>query len=171
MMFAGLLSRFAPYLAVVGLLGALWGWHLHDVNKARQQVYAEWAASNVQRNQIADREAVANAAESARRDDEKQKGIDDANQKIQAALADARTARDSAGRLQQRVSKLIADSRRATPHPTTGSTGPTAERDPLDLLADVQRRIDEAAGQLAEYADAARIAGSACERQYDALIQ
>lgn len=171
MMFAGFFSRFAPYIAVIGLLGAMWGWHVHSVNQARQEVYAKWAASNVQRNQIADREALANAAESKRRENEKQKGIDDANQKIQAALADARSARDSASRLQQRVSKLIADSRRAAAHPTAGSAGPTAERDPIDLLADVQRRIDEAAGQLAEYADAARIAGSACERQYDALIQ
>jgi hypothetical protein len=38
-----------------------------------------------------------------------------------------------------------------------------------DRVADVLGRADERAGELAEYADRARIAGQQCERDYDAL--
>ena len=41
--------------------------------------------------------------------------------------------------------------------------------DPIGVLADVLRSADERAGVPAEYADAARIAGQRCERDYDAL--
>ncbi len=41
---------------------------------------------------------------------------------------------------------------------------------PLDLLADLQRRADERAGELAAVADDARARGAGCERSYDALI-
>lgn len=37
------------------------------------------------------------------------------------------------------------------------------------LIADVLGRADQRAGELAEYADRARIAGQQCERDYDAL--
>ncbi len=42
--------------------------------------------------------------------------------------------------------------------------------DPILLLADVLGRADQRAGDLAQYADAARVAGQKCERDYDALI-
>lgn len=48
--------------------------------------------------------------------------------------------------------------------------GGTATGDALDLLADMLSRVDGASGELAAYADAARIAGHQCERSYDALI-
>jgi hypothetical protein len=40
---------------------------------------------------------------------------------------------------------------------------------PGDLLAELLGRVDAAAGELAEYADRARIAGLACERLHDSL--
>lgn len=88
----------------------------------------------------------------------------DANQQRTAALADAFAARAAAGSLQQRVDQLVAASR----HPAT-SAGSPAAGDTLDLLADVLGRADQRAGELAEYADRARIAGQQCERDYDAL--
>lgn len=45
----------------------------------------------------------------------------------------------------------------------------SAAGDPILLLADVLGRADKRAGDLAQYADAARIAGQKCERDYDAL--
>ncbi|WP_072636991.1 DUF2514 family protein [Pandoraea pulmonicola] len=48
--------------------------------------------------------------------------------------------------------------------PTDGGT------DALDLLTGLFSRIDDAAGRLAEFANAAHVAGLACERNYDALI-
>lgn len=88
-----------------------------------------------------------------------------ANQQRTAALADAFAARAAAGSLQQRVDQLVAAAR----HSAT-SAGSPATGDTLGLLVDVLGRADQRAGELAEYADRARIAGQQCERDYDALI-
>lgn len=88
----------------------------------------------------------------------------DANQQRTAALADAFAARAAAGSLQQRVDQLVAAARHST-----ANAGSPAAGDALDLLADVLGRTDQRAGELAAYADAARIAGQQCERNYDAL--
>ncbi|WP_425591458.1 DUF2514 family protein [Brenneria nigrifluens] len=39
------------------------------------------------------------------------------------------------------------------------------------LLADVLQRADDRAGELAAYADRARVAGLTCERAYDAITE
>ncbi|MBR8074349.1 DUF2514 family protein [Burkholderia cenocepacia] len=115
-----------------------------------------------QKAQIA---AVAAArAEEQRRTAAQSEIANDANQQRTAALADAFAARAAAGSLQQRVDQLVAAAR----HPTATAGSPAAG-DALDLLADVLGRADQRAGELAEYADRARIAGQQCERDYDAL--
>ncbi|MBR8201701.1 DUF2514 family protein [Burkholderia vietnamiensis] len=109
--------------------------------------------------------AVAAArAEEQRRTAAQSEVAKDANQQRTAALADAFAARAAAGSLQQRVDQLVAAAR----HPAAAAGSPAAG-DALDLLADVLGRADERAGELAEYADRARIAGQQCERDYDAL--
>ncbi|MDN7454851.1 DUF2514 family protein [Burkholderia cenocepacia] len=108
--------------------------------------------------------AVAAArAEEQRRTAAQSEIANDANQQRTAALADAFAARAAAGSLQQRVDQLVA-----ARHPAATAGSPAAG-DALDLLADVLGRIDRRAGDLAEYADRARIAGQQCERDYDAL--
>lgn len=109
--------------------------------------------------------AVAAArAEEQRRTAAQSEIAKDANQQRTTALADAFAARAAAGSLQQRVDQLVAAAR----HPATAPGGPpTGET--LDLLADVFGRADQRQGELAAYADAARIAGQQCERDYDAL--
>ncbi|WP_321967671.1 DUF2514 family protein [Burkholderia cepacia] len=115
-----------------------------------------------QKAQIA---AVAAArAEEQRRTAAQSEIANDANQQRTAALADAFAARAAAGSLQQRVDQLVAASR----HPSAAAGSP-ATGDALDLLADVLGRADQRAGELAEYADRAHIAGRQCERDYDAL--
>ncbi|MBO4119820.1 DUF2514 family protein [Cupriavidus gilardii] len=85
------------------------------------------------------------------------------------ARADARAADAVAGRLRQRVADLVAASRAGSnPAPTSGGA---PAGDPLGVLADMLERADRRAGILAEYADAARIAGQACERAYGALVE
>jgi len=116
-----------------------------------------------QKAQIA---AVAAArAEEQRRTAAQSEIANDANQQRTAALADAFAARAAAGSLQQRVDQLVAAAR----HPAAAAGSPAAG-DALDLLADVLGRADQRAGELAEYADRARIAGQQCERDYDAVI-
>ncbi|ARL48226.1 hypothetical protein BOC50_36555 [Burkholderia pseudomallei] len=103
-------------------------------------------------------------AEEQRRTAAQSEIANDANQQRTAALADAFAARAAAGSLQQRVDQLVA----AGHHPAAAAGSP-ATGDALDLLADVLGRADQRAGDLAEYADRAHIAGQQCERDYDAL--
>ncbi|KGV86659.1 hypothetical protein X879_1997 [Burkholderia pseudomallei MSHR3951] len=109
--------------------------------------------------------AVAAArAEEQRRTAAQSEIAKDANQQRTTALADAFAARAAAGSLQQRVDQLVAAARHPATAPGSPPTGET-----LDLLADVFGRADQRQGELAAYADAARIAGQQCERDYDAL--
>ncbi|MBR8303684.1 DUF2514 family protein [Burkholderia dolosa] len=115
--------------------------------------------------QKAQLEAVGAArAEEQRRTAAQSEIAKDANRQRTAALADAFAARAAAGSLQQRVDQLVAAAR----HPAAAAGSPSTG-DAIDLLANVLGRADEAAGELAEYADRARIAGQQCERDYDAL--
>ena len=92
----------------------------------------------------------------------------DAKNDADLARAAARAADTSADGLRKRVAELVAASR----HSAVTGTGSSADdsADPLDLLAGLLGRTDDAAGRIAEFADAAHIAGLACERSYDALI-
>nr|WP_233869180.1 DUF2514 family protein [Paraburkholderia adhaesiva] len=104
-------------------------------------------------------------AEEKRRTDAQTVIANDAKQQRDTARADAVAAASAANGLRNRVAELVASAR----HPATSSGGATTG-DALDLLADVLSRADETAGELADYADRARIAGQQCERSYDALI-
>lgn len=87
---------------------------------------------------------------------------------LNIARADADDARRAGDRLQQRVAALVASARAAAANPgAEPAVAPTG--DPIGVLAHVFGRADARAGILAEYADAARIAGAGCERDYDAL--
>lgn len=92
-----------------------------------------------------------------------------ATKDAETARGDARAAGAAAEQLRGRVAQLLAASRAAGNPAAAGGGSPTD--DPIGMLADVLGRADQRAGILAEYADAARIAGQACERSYDALTQ
>jgi len=88
----------------------------------------------------------------------------------ETARADARAAGDAADRLRQRVDQLLASARSAKDSSIAGGGPDEPSADPLDVLVDVLRRSDKASGILALYADRLKVAGLACERSYDALI-
>ncbi|HEP6274134.1 TPA: DUF2514 family protein [Burkholderia vietnamiensis] len=88
----------------------------------------------------------------------------DAAKERDQARRDAAVADGAADGLRKQVAALVAAAR----HPAAAAGGP-ATGDALDLLANVLGRSDQRAGDLAEYADRARIAGQQCERDYDAL--
>lgn len=116
------------------------------------------------------REAVQAAREEEnRRTRAVQEIADDTQKKLEVAAADAIAARDAGERLRKQIAILAAAGRRA-------AAGKAASADPVpaadataDLLADVQRRLDEAADGIAEFADRAHAAGLGCQRSYDAL--
>ena len=94
--------------------------------------------------------------------------VDEAERDLAVARADAAAATDAGTRLRQRVAELTAACRRAPGDPAPPDTGPTTDPTAA-LLADVQRRLDEASDTIARFADESRAAGLACERGYDAL--
>ena len=110
------------------------------------------------------------AAEKQYRDEEKRKAdlllenLNESHTKLLKAQADAAAARGSSDRLQKRVAALLAagaaNSSAVCP---AAPGGPTANASG-DLLADMFRRLDEAAGTIGEYADRARVAGETCQR-------
>lgn len=115
-------------------------------------------------------QAVADAVTKARAEDQRRINTmeviaNDTRSKLDAAHADAATARTTAAGLRQQ----LADYRqRNTCSPATAG-GSTPTEDPLFLLSDLLSRADERAGELAEFADRAHLAGRACETAYDSL--
>lgn len=85
-----------------------------------------------------------------------------------AARGDAVTARLAGNSLRESTEALVERARAAGWRAGAGA-GSAATDDPIGVLADVLGRADQRAGILAEYADASRIAGQACERSYNSL--
>ena len=134
----------------------------HSATKAR---HAEQMAAL----ERAGREAEQSArAEERRRADALQGVIDETEQKLAAARADADAAADVGRRLRAQIAALAGRCR--APSGGTAFAGAGAPADPTgDLLADVQRRLDEATDGIARFADQSHAAGLACQRSYRAL--
>lgn len=97
------------------------------------------------------------------------KGIsDDAAKQTEAARLAADAAADAGRRLRGQLAALAASCRRPAADSAAAAGGASAPA-AADLLADVQRRLDEAADRTARFADDSRIAGLTCERSYDSL--
>lgn len=88
----------------------------------------------------------------------------------QAALAAADAGRVRAdvarNRLQHDLATYLTQHRETAKARAAASQCAT-DTSPADLLADLQRRADDRAGELAAIADTARARGLACERSYD----
>jgi len=134
------------------------------------QVQAAWQADRVHAQAEALRVTTEYRAEEQRRIAAHQEIVDATERKLTQVRADAAIADAAAGRLQQRVTALVAAARAASGNPGPAGASPPAG-DPLNMLADLQRRADEAAGVLARLADERGAAGSACEAAYDALTR
>ena len=93
--------------------------------------------------------------------------IDTDAQAALAASAAGRARADVArNRLQRELAEYLTQHREAAQaRAAAGQCAPDPA--PLDLLADLHRRADQRAGELAAAADEARTRGAACERAYD----
>ena len=88
----------------------------------------------------------------------------------QAALVVADAGRVRAVDARDRLQRDLADyltQHRAAAQARAAAGQCTPDTGPADLLADLQRRADDRAGELAHIADTARVRGLACERAYD----
>lgn len=135
-----------------------------EVAEVRQD-FAEYRARAVK---VAFDVQQARSAEGAERETAKQEAIDAAIAKTRDAEADARTAVATGSQLRDALA--AARARRcevnADPSPRAASSSAGA---PVDMLAVVQLRLDEAAETIAVFADRSSIAGGACRAQYEAL--
>ena len=123
--------------------------------------------------------AAATAERKAREQSEtyraKEQELRNAHDKIeretQAALAAATAGADRAVAAGQRLRRDLADFITAHRERATAAAAASqcaADGPALDLLADLFRRADQRAGELAAIADTARARGTACERAHDA---
>ena len=141
--------------------------HQHGVDAKVFQAERNKAAFDAARAQI--RATDEARIEEQRRAKHLSEITNEAKQQAETASADAGRARAESGRLRERVAELVAAGR-AAGNSSAAARGQAAG-DPLDVLADVLLRADQRAGDLADFADRARIAGAACERAYGALVR
>lgn len=159
---------------IAGLLVAIGGVEVTrqvQVSSLRAEVATEKAGRADDRAKAKDaalRQAAINAKETARRLEAQQEVARAYETQLAAATRDAAAARDVSLRLSRQLAAFTTAHRGASGNPPPSSIGPSAES-ALDLLANLFSRADTEAGELAEYADRARIAGQLCEASYDAL--
>jgi len=157
---------FAGLLIAVGVQTKRVEWAKNEAN----EVKAAWVLDRERANEVARKaELAARAREQAVAAAQKE-SADEYQRQITQARADAVIADAASGRLQQRVAQLLAAARAAPGNPPIVDAGAPAES-VARVLAELQRRSDETAGRLALIADERGAAGSACEREYDALTK
>ena len=177
-MLTWLLSKVSGWLLpVAGVafgLAAIFGtaqtYRLKTAKAETAQVKQAWQLDKAQAVALALQTATENRAKEQAVQLAQKEASDEAERKLTQARADAAIADAASGRLQQRVATLIVQARAAAANPVAAASS-TPAADPINLLADVLKRSDAVSGQLADYADQARIAGEACVAAYDALTK
>ncbi|MDI1331274.1 DUF2514 family protein [Pseudomonas sp.] len=163
-----LLLRFLPYIASVLLVaGALFGAYHHGLSVKDAEWQSAWNDRNTwDARAKTDNEAAARAKEQAYQlkiNEVAQNG----QQIIDQAIADAAAARTSADRLRGAADGLAA--RLAASQTSSNSCTAAASKTAISatmVLADMLKRVDERAGDLAIYADQSHGRGVTCEQAY-----
>lgn len=113
---------------------------------------------------LADR---AQRTEEARRQDAITKEAEDAQKQTNVVEPDIRRSSDSASGLRSAAADTALRSSKDSCASTASQSKPDSQA--LDLLAQLLGRSGERTAELGAYADRLAIAGSACERSFDAL--
>lgn len=158
------LLKFAPWIAAAACL-ALAGFFYSLLQHEKAGRAKDQAQYQSERAVAAAAAASASEAYRAKEQSDRQK-LDEVQTHGKAMLDAARAERDDADRrsasLQRTATAAINALRRATPEAPATAAECDAARNTAAVFAELFRRADEAAGVLAGYADAARIAGEAC---------
>lgn len=166
-----LLLRILPYIAALALVaGALFGVYHHGLSVKDAEWQVKWSDRDTRDAQAKrDNEATERAKEQARQL-AINKVIQDGQQIIDRAIADADAARASADSLRWAADALAARlaTSQAGGHSCTAAASQAATRAVL-VLADVLKRADQRAGDLAGYADQSRGRGVTCEQAFDGI--
>lgn len=167
----GLLSRWKMIACLALAAAAVWGFshwrYSAGYGDADQHWREEWAQRDAR-----DATALAQRQAEARAEEQRRQGEIDAirkqaSQQLAGVQADADHARAASRGLHDRADKLarqLADRERACGAGTPGRSETKASG--AALLADLFKRADERAGELAREADEARARGLACEAAY-----
>jgi hypothetical protein len=163
--------RVLPYIAALALVaGALFGAYHHGVTVTDEKWLSDWNARDTRDAEARTlNEAVERTKEQAYQQSIN-KAVQDGQCTIDQATADATAARASADGLRGAADNLAARlaASEASGHSCTAAASKAAARAAV-LLADVLKRADQRAGDLAEIADQARARGVTCEQAYDGL--
>lgn len=148
---------------------AFWGAYLHGRSTMDYEWQTRWADRDAGDKQAWALAEVAEREKEQARQNSINKAVQDGQQKIDQATADAASARSAAGGLQRTVDDLSGRlAAQSGGHSCTAVASQAASRAAL-VLADVLKRADERAGDLAADADQSRGRGVTCERAYDGL--
>jgi bifunctional ADP-heptose synthase (sugar kinase/adenylyltransferase) len=163
--------RLLPYIAAVLLVAAaLFGVYHHGVSVTNATWQAQWNARDTRDGLAkAENEASARAQEQAYQQSIN-KAVQDGQRLIDQATTDAVAARNSADSLRGAADSLTARlaASQASGNSCTAAASKAATSAAM-VLADVLKRADQRAGDLAEVADQARARGVTCEQAYDGL--
>jgi hypothetical protein len=166
-----LLLRLLPYIAAVLLVAAtLFGAYHHGLSVKDAEWQSAWNDRNTwDARAKSDNEAAERVKEQARQLSIN-KAIQDGQRTIDQATADAAAARASADSLRGAADTLAARlaASQASGNSCTAAASAAATRAAL-VLADVLKRVDERAGNLADYADQSHGRGVTCEQAFDGL--
>jgi len=166
-----LLLKILPYIAAVLLvLGALYGAYHHGVSVTSATWQSQWSARDTRDAQAKEVNEAAERTKEQAYQQSINKVIQDGQRTIDQVAADAASARAAADGLRGAADALanrLAASE-ASGNSCTAAASQAATRAAM-VLADVLKRADQRAGDLAEVADQARARGLTCEQAFDAL--
>lgn len=160
------------YGLIIALIIAIAGIGVQTIRLANEkQSHAETVATNekewtLQYKTAADA-AKDNLAIYTKQTEGLQKEAENAKKQRDKASADAIANAGTGERLRRELAEARARSCTAKADSATAINGSKTAGTSIDLFDYVQRRLDEATDTIAEYADAAGIAGTACERSYE----
>ena len=163
--------KILPYIAAVLLaLGALYGAYHHGVSTTNATWKAEWNDRDTRDAQAKEQNEAAERAKEQSRQQAINKVVQNGQALIDTAAAAVTAANRESDRLRSAADGLasrIAASQ-VGGNSCTAAASAAATRAVM-VLADVLKRADHRAGDLATVADQARARGLTCEQAYDSL--
>ena len=159
------------YSAIALGLGLGFALLMQTIRLADAKLEAAHAETTMQTERAATAQAALKNSERYRKlegthRDEVSKTDTDAQAAIATADAGRLRAIDARNRMQRELADYLTQHRIAAQAlAAAGQCAP--DTSPAELLAELQRRADDRAGELAHIADTARARGQACERAYD----
>jgi hypothetical protein len=167
---AALYLKTGGALAVLLIIAAvLYGAYHHGESVADARWQLKWADQQTLQAKGLAAATTENRTEEQRRQTAVNQVGNDARQQQAVATADAVSADAAGERVHDQAGKLAASASCSADDPGATERSNTATRAAM-VLSDLFQRADKRAGELARAYDSARIAGLACERAYEELI-